>query len=219
MMTARITYAKVLLVPAFLGLAAVAVFARPGGGNVSYPIKFALPSTPIVIDMGPGAGLPKGPAQLALPQSAATEIQEGLQPDTAILSGIRPVRSLQGTSATMRPLGVELAVDYDMGAAAAGRGAVAVQPAKALAGTIDVRKPIRIGGGAPGKIDVKIGSGANIYLNGGQLASLYAAQGRAIKPPAGIDGDGFVSLSELRGAGLKIRYDATGDALVIDGDG
>ncbi len=94
-----------------------------------------------------------------------------------------------------------------------------MQSRGALSGTLDVQKPVQVGAAPPARIDVKIGSGANIYLNGAQLAALLSAQGRRLKSTAPIGKDGFVSLDDLRSSGLKIRYDAAKDSLVVDGEG
>lgn len=111
-----------------------------------------------------------------------------------------------------------LAVQFDLGAQAESTSGVAIKPSRMLAGTIDVRKKIRVGKAAATNIDVKLGSGANIYVNAAQLSSILETQGKALQPTSEEGLDGFVSLDDLRNRGFKVRYDATGDALIVDGD-
>lgn len=196
------------------------------------------PAADVVLEGGADAG--------AMADDAKPSITGILSPADALLRRDNEPASTQpgiraggtggpGNTGKANPqrLGDVMPVEYDIGTAiraggglgtgtgagGGGAGNITVQSARALAGTLDVRKPIRIGQGAPGRIDVKIGSGANIYLNGAQLASLMEAQGKALKVPAGMDENGFVSVDDLRSTGLKIRYDAGRDALVVDGEG
>ncbi|MDZ4307006.1 hypothetical protein [Allopontixanthobacter sp.] len=118
-----------------------------------------------------------------------------------------------------RSLGDVLPVQYDLGTQTGSSAAMAVQSTRALAGTIDVRKQIRVGKAAAAPIDMKVGSGANLYVNVAQLSSMLKTQGKVLEAPSGSDPDGFVSLDSLRNSGFKVRYDAAGDAIVIDGDG
>jgi len=133
-----------------------------------------------------------------------------------------PKTALDTAPDRQRPFGVVFPVDYDIGLDNASQltdiDALAVHSTKTLPGTIKVRKPIRFGAAAPSKIDVKIGPGASVYLNSSQLASLFEGQGRPLKMSAPLDANGFVSLVALRDMGLNIRYDASRDSLVIDGE-
>lgn len=117
-----------------------------------------------------------------------------------------------------RSLGNVLAVNYDLSSQAGTSDGLSVQSSGSLAGTIDVRKRIRVGKAVPTRIDVKVGSGTNIYVNAAQLSLLLETQGKALQATSGADLEGFVSLDDLRSHGFKVRYDAVGDALVVDGD-
>mgnify|MGYP003120583643 CR=1 FL=1 len=236
-----------VLLAAFLAVAVAGpvsgVAGWPGQTNAAYPVRFALPHTGQLISLADAArfqtrGAPAADVVLeggadagAMADDAKPSITGILSPADALLRRDNEPASTQpgiraganSGKASPQRLGDVMPVEYDIGMAtgAGGGGAsnITVQSARALAGTLDVRKPIRIGQGAPGRIDVKIGSGANIYLNGAQLASLMEAQGKALKVPAGMDENGFVSVDDLRSTGLKIRYDAGRDALVVDGEG
>jgi hypothetical protein len=111
-----------------------------------------------------------------------------------------------------------LAVQYDLGAHVDAPAGMLVESSQALSGTIDVRKRIRVGKAEPTRIDVKLGSGANIYVNVAQLNSILEAQGKVLKTATAAGSDGFISLSDLRSNGFKVRYDAVGDALVVDSE-
>jgi len=111
-----------------------------------------------------------------------------------------------------------LAVKYDLGTATGTTSAMPVKSPGMLAGTIDIRKKIRVGETATTNIDVKLGSGANIYVNAAQLSSILEAQGKVLTAGSGAGLDGFVSLDDLRSKGFNVRYDAAGDALIVDGE-
>ena len=143
------------------------------------------------------------------PTMAASPFQDD-RPGTA---GPRALQS----SGESRKSGNLLAVQFDLGAQAEASAGV-VKPSSMLAGTIDVRKKIRVGKAAATNIDVKLGSGANIYVNAAQLSTILETQGKALQPGSEAELDGFVSLDDLRNRGFKVRYDATGDALIVDGD-
>lgn len=144
------------------------------------------------------------------PAMAASPFQDD-RPNTAGTKGVQSPGESRGS-------GILLAVQFDLGAQAGSSAGVAIKPSRMLAGTIDVRKKIRVGKAAATKIDVKLGSGANIYVNAAQLSSILETQGKALQATSEAELDGFVSLDDLRSRGFKVRYDATGDALIVDGD-
>jgi hypothetical protein len=109
-----------------------------------------------------------------------------------------------------------IAVEYDLGAQAERSAGTVIKPSGMLAGTMDVRTEIRVGKASPTKIDLKLGNRANIYVNAAQLSSILEAQGKAFKATSGAGPDGFVSLDDLRDKGFEVRYDAIGNALVLD---
>jgi hypothetical protein len=133
-------------------------------------------------------------------------------------SSFPDIGSAEPVSPRPRAIGDLLAVQYDLGAHVSASAGMPVESSQALSGTIDVRKRIRVGKAEPTRIDVKVGSGANIYVNVAQLNSILEAQGKVLKAATAADYNGFVSLSDLRSNGFKVRYDAVGDALVVDSE-
>lgn len=217
-----------VLVAAFLALMVAQVAWQQMAKDAGYPVRFALPQMSRSISFAEASLVQSRGAVVDVAAiHVAAEDQAGAADARPSITGVQ-----SPAGALMRRPGVPNAqpgikpgfngvmpVEYDIGASSGDGGGMTVQSAKALSGTLDVRKPIRIGQGAPARIDVKIGSGANIYLNGSQLAFLFEAQGKSLKAPVDMDADGFVSVDDLRSSGLKIRYDAGKDALVVDGEG
>lgn len=199
-----------------------------------YPVRFDLSQIPprqkvsagrqthIVspAQAGQDAGPPgSAPGESSLERHAASQMGPSIaaspfQDDRPGTAGPRVLQS-PGES---RKSGNLLAVQFDLGAQAEPSAGVAIKPSSMLAGTIDVRKKIRVGKAAATNIDVKLGSGANIYVNAAQLSTILETQGKALQPGSEAELDGFVSLDDLRNRGFKVRYDATGDALIVDGD-
>lgn len=198
------------------------------GSQTIYPVRLTLPGLSLAgVVTGPGSSDLIDPAQGSA-VNADPDMAEIAPPSAAISA--KPTRG--GAFATSfgsygpaaspardpRSFGNVLAVHYDLGAHAGSAEGMSVQSPDALAGTIDVRKRIRVGKAAPTRIDVKVGSGANIYVNAAQLSSILETQGKVLKASSSAALDGFVSLDDLRSYGFKVRYDAVGDALVVDGD-
>lgn len=220
-----------LLVAAFLALMVAQVVWQQMAKDAGYPVRFALPHISRSISFAEASLVESRGGTVDIPavEVSADELAQAADAKPSITGVQSPAGALMrrpgvpntqpGLNTSMKP-GVNgvMPVEYDIGTAADNRSGMTVQSAKSLSGTLDVRKPIRIGQGAPARIDVKIGSGANIYLNGSQLASLFEAQGKSLKAPVDMDENGFVSVDDLRSSGLKIRYDAGKDALVVDGD-
>lgn len=158
-------------------------------------------------------------SESSLERHAATQMESALaaSPFQVVKSGGAGPKGTQPSGESQKS-GNLLAVQFDLGAQAHSSAGAAIKPSRMLAGTIDVRKKIRVGKAAATKIDVKLGSGANIYVNAAQLSSILDTQGKALQLASEAELDGFVSLDDLRSRGFKVRYDATGDALIVDGD-
>ena len=229
-----ITFSVIGLSAAFLGPALLEYSRVSSNSEAVYPIRMRMPGFSLVrINSAMvGANSSERVAKVSAVENsdlarveAADQIRPPIQlPVGSFAASFGKIDPAPAARHGPRSFGSLLAVDYDLGAHIGSSAGMAVQSSKALAGTLDVRKRIRVGKAALAPIDVKVGSGANIYVNVAQLSSMLQTQGKVLKASTSADRDGrtdldgFVSLDELRNNGFKVRYDATGDALVVESD-
>jgi hypothetical protein len=77
---------------------------------------------------------------------------------------------------------------------------------------IEVAKPVSVGGKDAGRLPIRIDGNARVFAQASGVAAVLSAHGAS--PPTGL-GDAFVSLEELRGLGIDVRYDAVRDRLIL----
>lgn len=204
-------------------------FVRMSAGSEGiYPIRMKLPQISLAgansgeIASGsnnPAAESGKFSGSDAVQIEAAPEERPTVQKENGkFAAAFQDLGQTKSATRDARAFGNMLAIEYDLTALAGSSDGMHLQSSKALAGTMDVRKRIKVGKADPTRIDVKVGNGANIYLNAAQLSSMLQAQGKTLKATSATNPDGFVSLDDLRDNGFKVRYDATGDALIVDSD-
>jgi hypothetical protein len=84
-------------------------------------------------------------------------------------------------------------------------------------GTLRTSKPLSHGGKRVGSVDLALGHGSTVAVDRHALQSLVGVENEKVGAAlAGLDGE-MVSFDALRDRGVRIRYDALADAVVIDG--
>lgn len=78
------------------------------------------------------------------------------------------------------------------------------------------KKSVSLGGNALGTVELALGQGSVVAVGRRDLQSLVAGKDEGLSAALdGIEGD-LVSFDTLRDRGVRIRYDALADMVVID---
>lgn len=83
------------------------------------------------------------------------------------------------------------------------------------AGNIEVRKSVYLGGAAIGTIPVTIDPNAQLLLNSRDIRNLLSNQAGIGRRLNTLPEDGLVSFQRLRSSGIDLRYNPTGDRIVL----
>ena len=110
----------------------------------------------------------------------------------------RPVTRVEAAPPPPVVAGV-MSLDFDLGAGPSGPGA------------IQVEKAVRYAGRNLGKIGIRIDASSSIYVS---KADVLRVLPEAHRPDRALEGD-FVALSILRTSGVNLRYDPSGDVMVL----
>ena len=178
--------------------------ALPGIANDHYAVRIVLPTTHRSTPLAATPAAREAPlAEIAAP--AVVEEEAAPAPETSPVA-IAALSALPAPTAARMPRakvpGV-IALSYSLaGGANAGDA-------------IEVEKAVTFRGADAGRIPLRIDGNAKVFALGSRLAAIIAAQSGQAAVPAGL-GEDYVSLEGLRALGIRVRYDAIRDRLVLD---
>lgn len=169
----------------------------PGARSPDYQIRLELPQTHRLAARGK---LPAQPAQSSAPANSAQE--------AGIVAPNERERPAPAGETRASRSGL-LDMKFDI--------ATFGKLVSASDGTLRTSKPLSHGGKRVGSIDLALGHGSTVAVDRRALETLVGAEDAKVAAAlAGMDGE-MVSFDALRDRGIRIRYDALADAVVIEG--
>lgn len=194
------------LLPAILGSL---YFSRDLHWSAGYPVRIPWDQIPVILpDPRPGATWPGQSLTLALPILVEEEaIDASLESEAdanlaasagSAVNASKDANGLQARSALpgIMPLSFDLVANPEAD------------------GILEVRKPVSFSQQSLGTLTVRIDDASRIYVSRVDMARQFP---ESLRPPRSWE-DEYVLLSQVRAAGIDLRYDPTADQFVLRDD-
>lgn len=232
-MTSRLAHGLAVLVPVIVGAGAWVGYADPfvaktqlvslpsassssDDSNPAYPVRLTLPwarpwasilATPSEAHLLP-AGPSDAPAELTASEADVIP-PEASDPPLAPSSDPAASTIARGSSAAFASRSVLTDFKFDISTFDQ------TAPARSER-SIVTKKAVSLGGNALGTVELALGHGSVVAVGRRDLQSLVAGRDEGLSATlATMEGD-LVSFDALRDRGVRIRYDALADAVVIE---